>query len=232
MKVIILAGGRGTRLPVSAKNIPKPLVPVNNKTLLDYHIENLESFGFSDIRLSLGHMAEKIIDHMKNRYGNKYEWVVEPEKLGTGGALKYASTDLSDDFVAFNVDDFPKIDFADFTTFHKNHDTENTIAIYRVNDARNFGLVKHDNIHVQKFLEKPQKKISGHINTGLYVLSPKIFARFPQKTFSIEIDVFPRLAEERRIACYRNIDHWFTTGIEESLKKAAKFLRQKDGQIS
>jgi len=227
MKVIILAGGRGTRLPISAKNIPKPLVPINNKTILDYHIENLESFGFSDIRLSLGHMANKIIDHVKNRYGKKYEWVVEPEKLGTGGALKYASSDLTDDFIAFNVDDFPQIDFVDFANFHKKHDTENTIAIYKVEDARDFGLIKHDNIHIHKFLEKPKRKLSGHINTGLYVLNPKIFKSFPQKTFSIEMDVFPNLAKQKKIACYKKIDSWFTTGTEERLKEAAQFLKER-----
>ncbi len=226
MKVIILAGGRGTRLPQSAKNIPKPLVKIYNKTILDYQIESLERRGFSDIRFSLGHMAEKIINYLNLKYPKKYEWVIEEECLGTGGGLKFASQDLKNDFLAFNIDDFPFMDFNDFVGFHNQHNIENTMAIYKVNDARDFGLVKYKKGLIQEFLEKPKVKKSGHINTGFYVLSPKIFKEFPQKVFSIEQDVFPLLAKNKKLACYQNIEHWFTTGTEERLAQAKKFLKK------
>ncbi|TRZ80976.1 hypothetical protein D4R86_03295 [bacterium] len=225
MKVIILAGGQGTRLPISAKGIPKPLIKINNKTLLDYQINLLERNGFSDIRLSLGYMADQIIDHMKENYPGKYEWVIEKEKLGTGGGIKFASRDLNEDFLALNVDDFPKINFNDFVKFHEGHDIENTIAIYEVEDARDFGLVEHANGLIKDFLEKPKTKRSGHINTGFYILNPGIFQAFPDKYFSIERDVFPVLAKNKKLACYQNISHWFTTGTEERLKQAKKFLK-------
>jgi len=223
--VFVLAGGQGTRLPISAKGIPKPLIKINNKTLLDYQIEFLERYGFSDIRFSLGYMAEKIIDYLNSKYPKKYEWVVEKEKLGTGGALKYACQDLNKDFIAFNIDDFPKIDLLDFVNFHSGHNVENTIVIYKVTDARDFGLVRSHGGLIQKFLEKPKEKRGGYINTGFYILSPSIFKDFPQKTFSIEMDVFPRLAEQKKIACYQNIDRWFTVGTEERLRRAEKLLK-------
>ena len=226
MKVIILAGGKGTRLPLSAKNIPKPLVKINNKTLIDYQIEFLEKYGFSDIRFSLGYMAEEIINYLDSRYPKKYEWVVEKEKLGTGGALKYACQDLNKDFIAFNIDDFPKINLLDFVNFHSEHNIENTIVVYRVADARDFGLIKRRKGLVQRFLEKPKKKKAGYINTGFYILSPSVFKDFPQKTFSIEMDVFPHLAEQKKIACYQNVDRWFTVGTEERLRQAEEFLKK------
>ena len=226
MKVIILAGGKGTRLPLSAKNIPKPLVKINNKTLIDYQIEFLEKYGFSDIRFSLGYMAEEIINYLDSRYPKKYEWVVEKEKLGTGGALKYACQDLNKDFIAFNIDDFPKINLLDFVNFHSEHNIENTIVVYRVADARDFGLIKRRKGLVQRFLEKPKKKKAGYINTGFYILNPSVFEDFPQKTFSIEMDVFPHLAEQKKIACYQNVDRWFTVGTEERLRQAEEFLKK------
>jgi len=226
MKVIILAGGKGTRLPLSAKDIPKPLVSIHGKAIIDYQIDFFEKQGLSDIRFSLGHMAEKIIDHLKSRYHKKYEWVVEPERLGTGGALKFASQDLKEDFIALNVDDFPQINLGDFVNFHKKHFFENTLAIYRVDDARDFGLVKHKNNLIEAFLEKPQKKIGGHINTGFYILSPKIFDGFAQNIFSIEKDVFPVLAKNKKLAAYDKINLWFTTGTEERLKHAARILKK------
>ena len=226
MKVIILAGGKGTRLPLSAKNIPKPLVKINNKTLIDYQIEFLEKYGFSDIRFSLGYMAEEIINYLDSRYPKKYEWVVEKEKLGTGGALKYACQDLNKDFIAFNIDDFQKINLLDFVNFHSEHNIENTIVVYRVADARDFGLIKRRKGLVQRFLEKPKEKKAGYINTGFYILNPSVFKDFPQKTFSIEVDVFPHLAEQKKIACYQNVDRWFTVGTEERLRQAEEFLKK------
>lgn len=222
MKVIVLAGGKGTRLSLSAKNIPKPLIKINNKTLIDYQIEFLEKQGFSDIRFSLGYMAEKIIDYLNSKYPKKYQWVIETESLGTGGALKFASHDIDNDFLAFNIDDFPLMDFADFIKFHDHHNIENTIAVYKVDDARDFGLVKHSEGIIEEFLEKPNQKQPGFINAGFYILSPKIFKEFPQKTFSIEKDVFPYLAKNKRLACYRKVDDWFTTGTEKTLQRARK----------
>lgn len=226
MKVIILAGGQGTRLPQSAKNIPKPLVKIGNKTLLDYQIAILENFGLSDIRLSLGYLAEKVVNHLKYYYGNKYEWVIEKERLGTGGGLKFASQDLDDDFLALNVDDFPKINLSDFINFHQNHQIDNTIAIYQVEDARDFGLVRHNNGIIEEFLEKPAQTTSGYINTGLYVINPHCLRAFPQKCFSIEKDIFPALAQQKKLAGYDNVSHWFTTGTEERLKEAMQYLME------
>ncbi len=227
MKVIILAGGQGTRLSLSSKGLPKPLVKINNKTLLDYQIEFLENSGFSDIRFSLGHKAEKIVAYLKEKYPNKYEWVIEPKKLGTGGALKFASHGVKKDFLALNVDDFSTLDLKDFVKFHKTHKIENTIAIYKVADARDFGLVKHRQGIIYQFSEKPEKKQAGFINTGFYILSPDIFQGVSQDVFSLEKDLFPLLAHNRRLAAYKKVKHWITAGTEERLKQAKEFFANR-----
>ena len=188
--------------------------------IYDKRLQYSDVVNVYNTRLSTfpGNFIGKILRFQKQPYyswENEAEWVIEKERLGTGGAIKFASQGLKDEFLAFNVDDFPALDFNDFVSFHKNHNIENTIAIYRINDARDFGLVKHSGILIQEFLEKPKKKQSGYINTGFYILSPRIFKEFRQKSFSIEKDVFPVLAKKQRLACYQKIKHWFTTGTEE-----------------
>ena len=86
MKAIILAGGRATRLPNSAKEIPKALVEINGKPVLQHQIDLLASHGIFDIRLALGHKSNQIISYLKG----KYEYVIEEEPLATGGAIAYA----------------------------------------------------------------------------------------------------------------------------------------------
>ncbi|MBI4359754.1 MAG: NTP transferase domain-containing protein, partial [Candidatus Jacksonbacteria bacterium] len=100
MKVIILAGGRGTRLQESAKDIPKALVKIDGKPILQHQIDLFLKHGFSDIRFALGYKSNQIIAYLNGRY----EYVVETEPLGTGGALKFASSDLREPFIAVNGD--------------------------------------------------------------------------------------------------------------------------------
>src|SRR3989338_7980886 len=105
MKVIILAGGRGTRLPNSAKDIPKVLVPIRGKTtMLDHQLELLLAHGLSDVCLSLGFRADQIIKHLHDIGKTHIEYRVESEPLGTGGAVRFASQDMKGDFMVLNGD--------------------------------------------------------------------------------------------------------------------------------
>lgn len=223
MKAIILAGGKGTRLPQSADNIPKPLVEINGKTILDWQIENLESQGFSDIRLSLGYMAGNIIDYMERNHPGEYEWVVEPEKLGTGGGLKFATKDLNEDFLALNVDDLADIDYKQLVGFHRAHNLPATVTIYNIDDAREFGLVDVDKEGIPKiqgFLEKPKQKKSGWVSIGHYVLNPQIFSDIKKGKFSIEYEVFPKLAQSGQLTAFFHKGSWKTVGTEQRLSEA------------
>lgn len=123
MKTIILAGGKGTRLPVSGADKPKVLVEVAGKTILDRQIEWLLKHNLSDIRLALGFRAEQIINHVKNTpfYKNiNIDYVVEPAPLGTGGAIKFALNGLKDDFLALNGDILADADLNQFIKSYKN----------------------------------------------------------------------------------------------------------------
>ncbi len=215
MKVIILSGGKGTRLPDSAKDIPKALVEVQGKLMIDHQIELLERHGLNDLRFSLGYRAEDIIRHLNGRY----EYVVEEEPLGTGGALKFASRDVEDPFMAINGDVITDLDLKNFVNhYQQRKETPNTIVVYEVEDARDFGLLKLEGDNILKFQEKPKDERAGFINAGFYILDPSVLRGYPGKRFSIENDIFPDLAREGKLGYFLHRGFWTDAGTEERLK--------------
>ena len=226
MKVIILAGGQATRLPVSAKNIPKTLIKVAGQPILEHKLAWLKEHGLEDVRFSLGHLSEKIIKHLNGRY----EYVIEKEPLGTGGAFKFASQDIKEDFIATNSDELTDIDLTKFIQFHKTHLFENSIVGRQYPDVRNWGWIKNKGIQVEEFTEKPNiAKTPGLINTGLYILSPKIFKTIKAKKFSIERDLFPKLVQQKQLAVFSHQCKWFGINTEEDVKIANQLWSPQKG---
>ena len=223
MKVIILAGGKATRLPASAQNIPKAFVEVGGKPVLQHQIDSLEQHGFSDIRLALCHKAEHVISYLSG----KYEYVVELEPLGTGGAIRYASRDLLDPFMVVNGDVLGDLNFTAFVQEFKQNPAPHMISVWHAQDARSFGLVHHEAGRVSAFLEKPKVRQAGHINAGVYILSPKDIKKMGEGSFSIERDFFPYVAKGGRLGVYVHEGWWADMGTEERLTEARKYFKSK-----
>lgn len=231
MKVIILAGGKATRLPNSAADIPKSLVEVAGKPVLQHQIDLLERVGFSDITFALGMKADRIVDYVKD----KYEYVVEQSQLGTGGAIKFASRGLREPFFVLNGDVLSNIHFGDFWDTYKRSGAENMIVAWRCLDVRDFGHLEMDwsfdssgkSARITDFLEKPVTKSAGFINAGAYLLSPDIFKNDPQESFSIEKDIFPRLVGEKKLHAYMHEGWWMEMGTEERLEDVRKEFDKK-----
>lgn len=214
MKIIILAGGRGTRLANSAKDIPKALVSLANKPMLQHQIDLLKDHGFSDIRLSLGFRAEQIVNYLNG----KYEYVIEQEPLGTGGAIKFASADLTEPFMVLNGDIVSDVDVKSFAASHLANSNNLVVCHHKKNT--DFGLLKIDqNGKIRKFLEKPASPADGYVSVGFYILQPQIFENIPKKNFSIEYDVFPELAEQGQLHSFEHKGFWTDLGTEERLNE-------------
>ena len=131
MKVIIMAGGKGTRISQIAPDIPKPLIPIDRKPVLEREIESLRDQGFTDIILTVSHMADKIMDYFGD--GSKtspvtgepfcvnIEYFVEETPLGNAGALFRLKDKLTENFLLLNADAIFDVDFNRFVAFHKSH---------------------------------------------------------------------------------------------------------------
>lgn len=215
MKVIILAGGRGTRLPESAKDIPKALVPIRGKTILDHQLDLLHEHGLNDIRLSLGFRADQILAHLRNTGRANVEYVIEEEPLGTGGAILFASKNLKGDFMVLNGDVITDFNFSDILSYHE-LGSPLIVAAWREN-ASDFGLLGIVNGKIQAFLEKPETPRPGFINAGCYILNRKHFEDTKGKSFMVEKEVFPRLADLGKLRTYVHLGFWQDVGTEDRL---------------
>ena len=220
MKVIILAGGRGTRLPNSAKDIPKALVPIRGKAILDHQLELLAKHGLSDVRLSLGFRAEQIVAHLKKMDSDNVEYLIEPEPLGTGGAVRFAAKGLKDDFMVLNGDIISDFDLTELLRLHEPA-TPLIVSTWR-EDARDFGLLGIVNGKIRAFLEKPETPRPGFINAGCYILNPKHLGDIKEKAFMLEKDVFPRLVEEGELRTHIHLGFWQDVGTEERLAEVRR----------
>lgn len=220
-KVIILSGGKGTRLPVSARDIPKSLVEVGGKTILEHQIERLQAAGFHNIRLSLGFRADQIISFLKERK-HRCDFVVESEPLGTGGAARFASRDLAGPFMVLNGDTFGYFDFRSIRAAHEPGFA--VMATHWKDDARDFGLLGVRDGFIREYLEKPKEPVGGYINAGCYMLHPNHFAGTPKGFFMLEQEVFPRLAREGLLKAHSHEGFWEDLGTEARLERIRKSL--------
>ncbi|OGZ57557.1 MAG: hypothetical protein A3B96_00490 [Candidatus Spechtbacteria bacterium RIFCSPHIGHO2_02_FULL_43_15b] len=239
MKAIILAGGHGTRLPEAAKDKPKALVEVGGKPIIQHQIEHLMRHAFYDIRLALGYKAEQIVDWLgifqkeHSAFDNgklKTDYVIEPEKLDTGGAIKFAAKDLNEPFMVLNGDILSDINFSNFYKKFKKSPLENIIAVFHTKDASSYGIINKDKEKILEFLEKPGYSTPGHINAGFYILSPETIKNAEGKVFSIERDIFPKAARDGRVGFYLHRGFWTDAGTEERLEEVRKYFESLSGQ--
>jgi len=224
MKAIILLGGKATRLPESCKDIPKALVRVGDKTILQHQIDQLNKHGFFDIRLALGYRAEQIMEWVHSSGQLSIDCVIESKPMDTGGAIKLASEDLKEPFLVLNGDILSNIRFKNFYKWFQKRPEENMMAVYYTPDAKSYGIIKKANGRISEFLEKPEDPVPGHINAGFYILSPKIFKNIKGKRFSIERDIFPHLASSGKLGYYIHKGFWTDAGTEERLKEARTYF--------
>ena len=217
MKALILAGGFGTRLSRISEGKPKPLVEVAGKPMLERQIDFLLSRGLHDIRLSLHHKADQIIEFCEAKWPSAFEYIVESTPLGTGGGIRFASKDLKEPFLVVNGDTLSDINVQEFMR----HTPNAIIGAYQ-DDARPFGLLEIKDGKVTAFLEKPENLCGGYINAGFYLLDPDVFSHVTTDTFMMENDIFPQLARSGNLNVFLHQGYWIDCGTEERLAKAHK----------
>lgn len=200
MKVLILAGGLGTRLRTVVADRPKPLAEVHGKPFLEYQIEGLGDQGFTEIVLCVGHLAEQVQTYFGDgqRWGVQIAYAVERELLGTAGAIRNAARFITEAFLVCNGDSYLEADLKALVAFHQQHRHSNprtlgSIAMVRVDNAAAYGTLELDNAgRILSFREKCTAG-AGWINGGVYVLEPDILVLIPPgRPVSLEHETFPQ----------------------------------------
>lgn len=219
--VIILAGGRGTRLPESARDIPKTLVPIAGKPILEHQLELISRAGLSRVRLALGFRADQITAFVRER-GYTCETVVEPSALGTGGGVRFAARGLSGPFLVLNGDIVSDLDLRAVLNHHRPGKAVMT-AHWR-EDTGDFGLLDIHDGRIREFREKSNVAEPGFINAGCYVLEHEHLALLPEGFSMLERDLFPILARTDNLIAYEHRGEWEDVGTELRLRRTRERL--------
>ena len=191
MKTVIMAGGRGTRIASVNSEVPKPMIPLAGKPVLEYEIEALKRQGLTDILLIIGYLGDAIRDYFGDGskvspvtgepFGVNIEYFVEEKPLGTAGALFALKDKLTEDFLLLNGDIIFDIDFTRFINAHKAGNGMATIITHPNNHPYDSGIIVADeNGKVLNWLHKedPRTWYRNRVNAGVHILSPKILDKF------------------------------------------------------
>jgi NDP-sugar pyrophosphorylase family protein len=225
-KAIILAGGKGTRLYPITYEIPKSLLPVKRKPIVNYLIDLFLKYGVKKIALLIDKNFEEEFKWWKKRYYPNKKILIWKEKkpLGTFGGLFYLKNWISKDFFFLtNGDELKEINLRRMVKFHFNHQVLATIALVKVANPKDYGVVLCKNGLIEKFIEKPKNPPSNYINAGLYLFSPEIFKFHPGPKFlMLERTLFPKLAKEKKLGGFKFKGKWIDCGTFLRYEKAIK----------
>lgn len=239
MKAIILCAGRGERLMPLTQNIPKPMIKIKGKPILWYNISLCKKYGISDIAVNTSYLPEKIKDYFEDgkEFGVNIVYSYEPELLGTSGALNNFRDFLDDDFIVIYGDCVSNIDFGKMLEYHKKNKPIATIALRKKpKEYKTQSLILADEqLNIINFLEKPSQELVDKfssefklINSGIYILSPKILAYIRDGFSDFGYNIFPLLIEKKEKIKGFMIDEFFyrEIGTVEKYMLAKKEVEQ------
>lgn len=227
MKVVIIAGGKGTRLKDIAKDIPKPMVPINGKPILEYQVELAKRYGFTDILILTGHLGDQIQSYFGDgsKWNVKIAYFQEKQPLGTAGCFKEVEQQLGDDFFVFYGDTVMDIALDRMLDFHKEHQGLGTLFLHPNDHPYDSDLVDiDDNGIVTHFYAKPhaeERYYRNQVNAGLYILKPEILA-YIEKGIPSDFGkhVFPKaIAAGKKIAGYVSPEYIKDMGTPDRYEK-------------
>lgn len=221
MKAVILAGGLGTRLKPFTEIIPKPLLPIGEKSVLEIQIERLKKFGVNEIYLATNYKSDLIESYFGDgsRYGVKLFVSREKIPLGTAGPLLLLKNELVQPFIVMNGDILSLIKFDEFYEYGISKDSLLTIAIKKEITPFAFGNIYFENDIVTGIQEKPD--ITMYILAGIYLMKPEIFKYFPHNEyFGMDSLIKKLLAVGEKVCKYELAEYWLDIGRLTDYEKA------------
>ena len=224
-QVVIMAGGKGTRLAPFTKILPKPMIPLGDKPVLEIIMDKLYEQGFGNFTLSVGYKAEIIKMYFTESNVRPYKvgFVQETEPLGTAGALYLLKEQLKDTFIVTNCDIIVETDFEDVLDFHRERKNALTIVASLKKFTIPYGVLTTTGGTLDSIEEKP----SFHfwVNTGVYILEPELLSLFPEQRF-LQMTSFIDKAKEQKlkVGVYPYHGKWLDIGQWEEYRQAVKAL--------
>jgi len=219
--MVIMAGGKGTRLMPHTKDLPKAMVRVSGKPILEHIINKAKSEGFSNFFISIFHLGDIIEDYFGNgeNFGVKINYLREDLPLGTAGALSLFKILPNMPFVVTNTDVLTDIHYGEMLDFHTRHDAVATMAVRQHEWEHPFGVVETQGVEIVGFKEKPISR--SHINAGVYALNPSALGVLIANSHCDMPTLFERLKKNlSRTIAYPMHEPWLDVGIPKDLETA------------
>jgi NDP-sugar pyrophosphorylase family protein len=221
MRVVILAGGRGTRLLPYTTVLPKPLMPVGDRPILEVIIRQLKHYGFSRVTMAVGYLAELIETYLKDgkKYGIKIDYSKEDEPLGTIGSLGLIDG-LDKTFLVMNGDLLTNLDYGKLVEFHKKNHGVATIASYNKEVKIDLGILEMDGaFRLEKYTEKPTLRY--HVSMGIYVFEPEILSFIePNGYLDFPDLVLTLMKAGRKVIAFPFDGYWLDIGRHDDYVRA------------
>jgi mannose-1-phosphate guanylyltransferase len=227
---VVLVGGFGTRLRPLTNQTPKAMLPVANRPFLEHQLEHLASHGVDRVILACGYRPDALRAH----FGDRVQYVVEDEPLGTAGAIAHATRGIGETFLACNGDVLTDLDLGALVALHRDRGARLTLALHPVDDPSRYGVVETGGDDaVIRFVEKPPPgtTAANTINAGTYVIEPEVLAGVPPgRAVSIEQEIFPTLIGR---GLYGQVSggRWIDIGTPESYLAANVQLAPPEGLV-
>lgn len=228
MKVVILAGGLGTRLKPFTEVIPKPLLPIGKRAILEIQIEQLSSFGFTDIYLATNYKSDYIENFFGDggKHGVNLKISKEEKPLGTAGPLTLLKQELTEPFLVMNGDVLCSMNYEQIYKFALNNKSPLTIGIKKLVTPFEFGNIIFEGDNVVKIEEKPD--LVHYILAGIYVMKPEIFDYIPDdKYFGMDNLIHSLIQSNQNVVKYEILDYWLDIGRPGDYELAQKEFTKK-----
>jgi dTDP-glucose pyrophosphorylase len=220
--VMLMAGGRGERLKPLTDTLPKPMLNVGGKPILEINIDRLVKFGIKTFYISVRHLSEKIIDYFGDGSSKNImiKYISEDEPLGTFGACAFIGDLEFDELIVMNADILTNIDFEDFFNFYKTNNAVMCTASIPYNVRIPYGILETDgNDFVTSLVEKPS--YTYYANAGIYIVHKSLLKNIPQKRVYNATDLMTSLIEQKqKLVHYPILQYWLDVGKYEDYIRA------------
>lgn len=221
--VVIMAGGKGTRLAPFTRILPKPLIPIGEKPVIEIIMEKFYNHGFCNFKFTLNYKREYIKAFLgENNFPYNIDWIEEEDFMGTAGSLFLLKDKLKKTFFVSNCDVILDADFADILNWHKKNRNIMTLLGCHKEMKIPYGVLEMEQGALKDFIEKPNYDFI--INTGIYVLEPEIIALIPENKFMDMNALIELVSKQGKVSVYPISEGWFDVGQWDEYAKNIKEL--------
>lgn len=222
---VLMAGGKGERLRPLTEKIPKPLLEVGGKCIIDHNVDRLISYGVEHIDVTVNYLAEQLEEHFATpRDGVQVRTFREPKFLGTIGSIKFVDTFYNDTILVMNSDLFTNIDYEDFFLHFQQNDAEMSVAAVPYNISIELGILDLDGRNIKGLIEKP--KYNYYANAGIYLIKKRALAEIPENTFFHATHLVEKLISQgKKVIRYPLNGTWIDIGTPQEYQKAKDLVK-------